>query len=520
MNPVQQKLLGLLMEVDSICKRNGIDYIMCGGCALGIERNRGFLPWDDDIDLFITRDNLNKLDKALERELPNGRAWLIQHRTPNYNNPLPRYMDTESTVLFRSWLDAGIPTGQAIEFFVLDPYPNEMDLQADYNKHLWLYAELQASRFVIVTSRQSRDVVDADLYRSYSARINNEGLEKVLDEIERKHLTYSIETCDYMCARWGYDIKVVRKEWVDDIVTRDFEGVPLPFFRKNIEYLQETEYGFDWQIIPTESNQESHDTIVNMDIPYRIHEKQVQRISKKAHVRNLQCKNKADNIEILFAKLDSQEREAARKTEAARDYVAFLESRSWEYDDEHSNEYRRIFKPLIDLQSPQSFYKHHKRVELRPDLLDAILMTLLYWNRMNALAGWLSLYPEFENAPWYRETADAIWDLHAAKYSNDDDAVRRLLNTLVNNKGLTHQLEVERAIAWLASNEMMSSPNEDIESFHQSLKNGSDYEIMKYLGDLYYARQDILAASEYYKPAMRARNGMLHLDLNDKGFYC
>ena len=191
MNGIQKYLLGLLLEIDDICKKHDIDYVICGGGALGIERNKGFLPWDDDIDLFITRANLNKLNKVLESELPEGRIWLTSETNQNYNNPIPRYMDANSTMLFRSWLDQDIPLGHMIEFFVLDPYPNEKAKQEEYNKYLWLYCELQATRFVIGSSTLSKKEIDADMYRSYLKRMEREGRNKVLAEIEREHLTHS-----------------------------------------------------------------------------------------------------------------------------------------------------------------------------------------------------------------------------------------------------------------------------------------------------------------------------------------
>ena len=46
-----------MVELDEICKANGITYYLAAGCALGAIRQGRFLPWDDDIDIFITRDN-------------------------------------------------------------------------------------------------------------------------------------------------------------------------------------------------------------------------------------------------------------------------------------------------------------------------------------------------------------------------------------------------------------------------------------------------------------------------------
>ena len=61
MNELHENLFKLLIELDTLCRENDIDYFLSGGTALGAIRNQCFLPWDDDIDLFITRENWKKL---------------------------------------------------------------------------------------------------------------------------------------------------------------------------------------------------------------------------------------------------------------------------------------------------------------------------------------------------------------------------------------------------------------------------------------------------------------------------
>ena len=60
--------LDLLKQVDSICKENGIPYYAMGGTLLGAIRHKGFIPWDDDIDIGIPRPYYNKLAKILNSE--------------------------------------------------------------------------------------------------------------------------------------------------------------------------------------------------------------------------------------------------------------------------------------------------------------------------------------------------------------------------------------------------------------------------------------------------------------------
>ena len=60
MNNIQKLELDILLKFHKIFEENGIDYFLCGGSMLGAIRHKGFIPWDDDIDIGMTRENYNK----------------------------------------------------------------------------------------------------------------------------------------------------------------------------------------------------------------------------------------------------------------------------------------------------------------------------------------------------------------------------------------------------------------------------------------------------------------------------
>lgn len=96
MRLVQQAQTKLLGEFHAICEKLEIHYFATGGTLIGAERHHGFIPWDDDLDVAITRDDLNVLKAALEQSTTHrvmtvwdyrGACEQIRFRTMDSDNP-------------------------------------------------------------------------------------------------------------------------------------------------------------------------------------------------------------------------------------------------------------------------------------------------------------------------------------------------------------------------------------------------------------------------------------------------
>ena len=73
---VHEADLKLLKEIDRICRKYKIKYMIDSGTLLGAVRHQGFIPWDDDADVIFTRPNYEKFLKVAGRELPEGMTLL------------------------------------------------------------------------------------------------------------------------------------------------------------------------------------------------------------------------------------------------------------------------------------------------------------------------------------------------------------------------------------------------------------------------------------------------------------
>jgi lipopolysaccharide cholinephosphotransferase len=121
---MQLKMLEILDVFDHICRKHNIHYWLACGTLLGARRHGGFIPWDDDLDVYILQTDYKKLVSVLKEELPENLKVQTRETDKNYWYYFPKIRDVDS-----SFYDKNTETdklnyqGIFIDIFPIEPMP-------------------------------------------------------------------------------------------------------------------------------------------------------------------------------------------------------------------------------------------------------------------------------------------------------------------------------------------------------------------------------------------------------------
>ncbi len=265
MNRQQKFLNTLLKEIHEICVKNNITYYIAGGTLIGALRHEGFLPWDDDADVFMTETEFNKFVEACKTDLPPNRAL----RTPadiTYNNALPRYVSTDTTS-YHSYqiLDRDDVAGEVIDVFVLYPISgkNLEETVAAYTHDTLLYSELINYS---ATHGRRYDLPASDLKEmlDYQEKHGKKAARQLMEDRLAKYVDPNGE---YYIMRWCGIPLVYEKQWFDEVEIVKYEDIEVMAPTTSNMYLT-AHYGDEWSYLPPAAEEGVHRTTGSLDFPY------------------------------------------------------------------------------------------------------------------------------------------------------------------------------------------------------------------------------------------------------------
>lgn len=113
--------LGILKDIDVVCKENSLEYFLHAGAGIGAARHQGFIPWDDDLDIGMARDSFERFIPLFAEKFQN--KYSIQYGYGKYDEfgTFLRIRDRNSTAIVKNqWNDKKRCHGVFVEIYPFD----------------------------------------------------------------------------------------------------------------------------------------------------------------------------------------------------------------------------------------------------------------------------------------------------------------------------------------------------------------------------------------------------------------
>ena len=121
---LKQKELQILSAFIAVCDELNLKYFLAGGTLLGAIRHKGFIPWDDDIDVCMPRDDYDLFLKNAYKYLPEHLFVQTHYSDPDYRQPFAKIRDSNTTYIETSSQMLNINHGIFIDIFPIDGLPD------------------------------------------------------------------------------------------------------------------------------------------------------------------------------------------------------------------------------------------------------------------------------------------------------------------------------------------------------------------------------------------------------------
>lgn len=263
---MQAKQLELLHELDRVCKKNHLSYCLSSGTCLGALRHGGFIPWDDDIDVYMSWRDAEKLVKVQQDFQP--RYFVQNYKTdPQFPSTHYRLCDSSTSCFLKETEGLDVNHGIFIDIYVYYPYPDGKLKALKTILDSFIYRVLVMGSGPQNHGRAAK-MLGTVVSRLYSGSRKKDKITKIEDEYRHnggKH---------YVATYFGRDVTLKKliiypKRWFEHPAYLKFEDMMAPCPGDPRQYCR-LQYGSAYMQLPPEEKRVPHHDFIyfSVDEPY------------------------------------------------------------------------------------------------------------------------------------------------------------------------------------------------------------------------------------------------------------
>ncbi|MBQ9254568.1 MAG: LicD family protein [Bacteroidales bacterium] len=261
----------LLKEFQRVCEKYSIKYIASGGTMIGVARHKGFIPWDDDVDLMMERSEYNKLLSHSE-EFTHPYFLQTWQNDKGYFRCFARLRNSETTAIQKSELGCKYPYNQGvfIDIFPMDVVIDDAELLQQQSKRANSYLK-KALFYSSFKSRYYKDknplkrIIRQTIRTCFSFLMNDEKYLSLYEKECQKYNNTSSNTLSLLSFQFDNRKHDILKQDIEQTVYMDFEDIKIPM-PKDYDRLLTHKYG-DWKT-PVKMPNYHGDIFFDLDKPY------------------------------------------------------------------------------------------------------------------------------------------------------------------------------------------------------------------------------------------------------------
>ena len=247
---MQTSQLEILKSLKKVCDEHNVVFYLAFGTALGAVRHKGFIPWDDDIDIYMRMEDIEKL-KEIQKFLPSNLFVQTRDKEKEYGLLIARVRDSNTTLVEEDHMNRDINHGVYIDVYPLFYCP-ESNMKMKWIVGLSFLCRLFAYNAPPANKGGIATKVSKFLLNIFPNKVKRKIADKLYTYITSQPVSKYVST--FPDVSLG---KRFKDEWFKVPSTCIFEGEEMPMPTKQEDYLT-YEFGDYMQLPPVEKRQIHH----------------------------------------------------------------------------------------------------------------------------------------------------------------------------------------------------------------------------------------------------------------------